>query len=89
MSKIIAIHGATGTQGGSVVKALLKSEWKVRAITRNPSSASATALLDAGAEVVAATFDDEDSLKKAYEVSFLLFASRGWFRVRNVWMIIN
>ena len=70
MARIIAVHGATGLQGGSVVKSLLKSEWKVRAITRNPSGASAKALLDAGAEVVAGNFDDESSLTKAYEVIF-------------------
>lgn len=56
-------------QGGSVVQALLKSEWKVRAITRNASGASAKALVDAGAEVVTGNFDDESSLHKAYEVS--------------------
>lgn len=55
-------------QGGSVVKSLLKSEWKVRAITRNASGVSAKALIDAGAEVVTANFDDESSLLKAYEV---------------------
>jgi uncharacterized protein YbjT (DUF2867 family) len=68
MSKIIAVHGATGMQGGSVVKSLLKSEWKVRAITRNISSDSAKALAAEGVEVVAANFDDEASLAKAYEV---------------------
>lgn len=55
-------------QGGSVVKSLLESEWKVRAITRNASGAPAKALVDAGAEVVTANFDDESSLSKAYEV---------------------
>lgn len=58
-------------QGGSVVKSLLKTEWKVRAITRNATGASAKSLLDAGAEVVSANFDDEASLIKAYEVSQL------------------
>lgn len=69
MAKIIAVHGATGMQGGSVVKSLLKSEWKVRAITRNAAGASAKSLIDAGAEVVTANFDDEASLVKAYQVS--------------------
>ena len=71
MAKIIAVHGATGTQGGSVVKALLKTEWKVRAITRNASGDSAKALVNAGVEVVTANFDDEASLIKAYEVSLM------------------
>jgi uncharacterized protein YbjT (DUF2867 family) len=67
MAKIIAVHGATGMQGGSVVKALLKSEWKVRAITRNATGDAAKSLSDAGVEVVTANLDDEASLVKAYE----------------------
>lgn len=55
-------------QGGSVVKSLLKSDWKVRAITRNAAGAPAKALVDAGVEVVTADFDDKASLHKAYEV---------------------
>ena len=68
MSKIIAVHGATGTQGGSVVKALLNSDWKVIAITRNAVSDAAKALKAAGAEVMTANFEDESSLVTAYEV---------------------
>jgi uncharacterized protein YbjT (DUF2867 family) len=79
MSKIIAVHGASGTQGGSVVKALLKSDWKVRALTRNSSSDAAKALTAAGAEVVAANFDDEATLVKAYE------GVEAIFLVTNFW----
>ncbi len=68
MSKIIAVHGATGTQGGSVVKALLNLDWKVIAITRNAVSDAAKALTAAGAEVMTANFEDEASLVTAYEV---------------------
>jgi len=80
MSQIIAVHGATGMQGGSVVKALLNSsEWKIRAITRNTTSASATALASQGAEVVSADFDDEKSLLKAYEgVSAIFLVTNFW-----------
>lgn len=40
--KIIAVIGATGTQGGGVARDLLKDgEFAVRAVTRNPDSASA------------------------------------------------
>lgn len=69
MCKIIAVHGATGAQGGSVVKYLLKSEWKVRAITRNASGAPAKALSDAGVKIVTGSYEDEVSLIKAYEAS--------------------
>ncbi|KAJ5579865.1 uncharacterized protein N7459_005850 [Penicillium hispanicum] len=79
MSKVIAVHGATGTQGGSVVKSLLQSNWKVRAITRNASSASAQALLTAGVEVVTADFDDEASLIQAYkDVEAIFLVTNFW-----------
>lgn len=68
MTKIIAVHGATGVQGGSVAQSLLKSNWKVRALTRNTSGDAAKALEAAGAELVTADLDDEASLTKAYQV---------------------
>lgn len=43
--------------------------WKVRAVTRNPQSESAKKLTERGIEVVQADMDDEESLKKAFEVS--------------------
>jgi uncharacterized protein YbjT (DUF2867 family) len=68
--KIIAVIGATGAQGGGLVNAILKDKkgpFAVRAITRDPNSAKAKALADAGAEVVAADVDDEKSLAKAFK----------------------
>ncbi len=45
MSPTIAVLGATGVQGGSVVKALLSDKsWKVRGITRDPSKDTAKTL---------------------------------------------
>lgn len=69
MTKIIAVTGATGAQGGGVVNVLLKTPgWKVRAITRNPTGDKAKALAARGVEVVQGNLDDEDSLVKAFEV---------------------
>lgn len=70
MTRIVAVTGATGTQGGSVARALLESggDWKVRAITRNSNGEAAKALANQGAEVVTANFDDERSVLKAFEV---------------------
>src|SRR3954468_342850 len=68
--KIIAVVGATGAQGGGLVRAILndkRSEFAARAITRDPKSDKAKELADAGAEVVAANVDDVKSLKKAFE----------------------
>jgi NAD(P)-dependent dehydrogenase (short-subunit alcohol dehydrogenase family) len=68
--KIIAVTGATGSQGGGVVNVMKKTPgWKVRAITRNPESDAAKKLAAEGIEVVRADFDDEASLTKAFEVS--------------------
>lgn len=67
--KIIAVTGATGSQGGGVVNVMKKVPgWKVRAITRNTESESAKKLAAEGIEVVQASFDDEESLRKAFEV---------------------
>lgn len=69
--RIIAVIGATGQQGGSVVREFLsKPEWKVRGITRNPESGSAKGLVAQGVEVVSANLDDEESLVKAFEVTW-------------------
>ncbi len=64
-SKIIAVTGATGQQGGSVARELIKSGYRVRALTRNPKSPAAGILAEAGAEVVQAEFTDPSSLVKA------------------------
>jgi uncharacterized protein YbjT (DUF2867 family) len=68
--KIIAVVGATGAQGGGLVRAILNdksSEFAVRALTRDVTSARARALAELGAEVVAADIDDVASLKEAFE----------------------
>lgn len=59
--KTVVVFGATGNQGGSVAKALLKDpratqQFKVRAVTRDPSKPAAKALVEQGAEVVKASF---------------------------------
>jgi len=68
--KIIAVVGATGAQGGGVVRAILedkKGPFEARAITRDVNSEKAKELAEAGAEVVAADVDDVKSLKKAFD----------------------
>jgi uncharacterized protein YbjT (DUF2867 family) len=67
--KIIAVMGATGAQGGGLVRAILRDKtggFAARAITRNAGSDKAKALAQAGAEVVAADAGDEESLKRAF-----------------------
>ncbi|XP_053551265.1 nmrA-like family domain-containing protein 1 [Bombina bombina] len=69
--EVIVVFGATGAQGGSVVKALMEDgTFTVRAVTRDPKKESAVKLSQSGVEVVAADLDDEKSLEpvlsKAY-----------------------
>ncbi|CAG9945772.1 unnamed protein product [Clonostachys rosea f. rosea IK726] len=74
-SKLIAVLGATGNQGGSVVDVFLKSPgWNVRAITRNPSRDKAYALSVKGAQVVQADLDSPESLEKAFQGAHVIFA---------------
>lgn len=68
--KIIAVVGATGAQGGGLVRAILEDKtgpFAARAITRDVNSAKAKELAEAGAEVVAADVDNVKSLKKAFD----------------------
>jgi uncharacterized protein YbjT (DUF2867 family) len=67
--RIIAVVGATGSQGGSVARAILHdraAEFCVRALTRQPSGERAQALGRLGANVVHADADDLGSLKQAF-----------------------
>lgn len=65
----IAVMGATGAQGGSVVEALLKSgKWNVRALTRDPKSARSEALRAKGVEVVKAHSGNKEEIEKAFQV---------------------
>ena len=69
-NKIIAVMGATGAQGGGLVRAIMNDPeggFTARAITRNADSDKAKALASLGAEVVAADVNDADSIKKAFE----------------------
>jgi uncharacterized protein YbjT (DUF2867 family) len=75
--RVIAVTGATGAQGGSLVRALLEhpeSGLVPRAITRNPSSAKALELAALGVEVVQADLNDRDSLIAAFDGAYGVFA---------------
>jgi len=80
--EIIAVMGATGAQGGGLVRAILAdrdSPFAVRAITRKPDSEKAQALAKLGAEVVAGDTDNPASLAGAFA------GAHGVFCVTNFW----
>jgi len=65
--KTILVLGATGRQGGSATAQLLADGWRVRALTRDPSSQAARALAQAEAEVVAGDMGNGASLDAAMQ----------------------
>jgi uncharacterized protein YbjT (DUF2867 family) len=73
--KLIAVVGATGQQGGAVVRALQASgQFKIRALTRDPAKHPKLA-----GEVVAADLNRPDTLKAAFA------GAHGVFLVTNAW----
>jgi uncharacterized protein YbjT (DUF2867 family) len=84
MSKLLTVFGATGAQGGSVVKAILahptlSKKYKVRAITRDPTKPNAQKLVSQGVEAVKGDLHDAESVKAAVAGSYAVFA------VTNYW----
>src|SRR5215813_9452785 len=80
--KIIAVVGATGTQGGGLCQAILGDPdggFALRAITRKPEKDQAKALAAKGAQVVKADLDDIESLKKAFAGAHCVYC------VTNFW----
>jgi uncharacterized protein YbjT (DUF2867 family) len=82
MAKVIAVVGATGAQGGGLVRAIAadpQGGFAARAVTRDPESEKAQALKGVAAEVVQADLDDAESVRRAFEGAY------GAFCVTNFW----
>lgn len=82
--KLLTVFGATGQQGGSLIRTVLKTptlsaKYSLRGITRDTSKPAAQELTKQGVEVVQADLDDTASLNKA------LAGSYGVFAVTNFW----
>ena len=72
---LIAVVGATGQQGGAVVRALqANKQFKVRALTRNPDEHP-----QVGDEIIKADLNRPETLKPAFE------GAHGVFLVTNFW----
>jgi uncharacterized protein YbjT (DUF2867 family) len=68
--EIITVFGATGAQGGGLVRSILADPdgpFSARAVTRNANGDAARALAAAGAEVVTADLDDPAAVARAME----------------------
>ena len=80
--KIIAVVGATGAQGGGLVRAIVADRagpFAARALTRNADSGRARELASQGVEVIEADLDEETSLRKAFDGAY------GAYVVTNFW----
>ncbi|ARM88884.1 NmrA-like family protein [Rhizobium sp. CIAT894] len=63
----VLVTGATGQQGGAVVRALIARGHHVKAISRKPDSEGAKRLAAAGVEVAAGDLNDGASVERAAE----------------------
>jgi uncharacterized protein YbjT (DUF2867 family) len=77
--RTILITGATGKQGGAVIRELAGKGFDLRAMTRHPEGEAARALAGTGARVVRGDLDDPASLRAA------LAGVWGVFAVQNTW----
>ena len=79
---VIAVVGATGAQGGGLVRAILGDPaggFSARAVTRDARAPKARHLSESGADVVTADLDDAASVRRAFTGAFAAFC------VTNYW----
>jgi uncharacterized protein YbjT (DUF2867 family) len=79
--KTVLVTGATGRQGGAVLRHLRGKDWKLRALTRNPKSAAAQELAKSGVEVVQGDLEDPASLERSLRSAY------GVFSVQDFWAV--
>jgi uncharacterized protein YbjT (DUF2867 family) len=79
--KTVLVTGATGRQGGAVVRHLLPKGWQLRALTRNPSSSAARDLTSQGVEVVQGDLEAPASLERAAAGVY------GVYSVQDFWAV--
>jgi uncharacterized protein YbjT (DUF2867 family) len=79
--KAVLVTGATGRQGGAVIRHMLPKGWQLRALTRNPSNHAAQELARRGVEVVQGDLEDPASLDRASRGVY------GIYSVQDFWSI--
>ncbi|PWT89636.1 MAG: NmrA/HSCARG family protein [Acidobacteria bacterium] len=81
MQNPILVTGATGRQGGAVIRHLLAQGKKLRALTRNPDSPAAHALTDQGVEVLSGDLEDPGSLERATRGAYGIYSIQDYWSV--------
>ncbi|KAJ5248921.1 hypothetical protein N7468_000372 [Penicillium chermesinum] len=84
MSKLITVFGATGNQGGSVIRTILNDqklckEFRVRGVTRDVNKPTAKALAEQGVEIV------QGDLLNPQDVATAVKGADTVFLVTNFW----
>jgi uncharacterized protein YbjT (DUF2867 family) len=79
--RIVLVTGATGRQGGAVIRHLLPKGWKLKALTRNPQSPTAQALTEQGVELVQGDLEDAASIARAAAGVY------GIYSVQDFWAV--
>jgi len=79
--KTVLVTGATGRQGGAVIRHMLRNEWKLRALTRSPKAPAAQELTRQGVEVVQGDLEDAASLERAARGTY------GVYSVQDFWSV--
>ncbi len=70
----ILVFGATGRQGGSVAKALLKAGWPVHALVQDSSKAASLQLRNAGVELVQGSYEEVNVIRSAMKDAYGVFS---------------
>ncbi len=79
--RTVLVTGATGRQGGAVIRYLLPKGWKLRALTRNSDSAVAQDLASKGVEVIQGDLENPASLERAVRGVY------GIYSVQDFWSV--
>ena len=79
--KTVLVTGATGRQGGAVVRHMLAKGWKLRALTRHCDSCAAKKLADQGVELKQGDLEDPTALERAARGAY------GVFSVQDFWAV--
>jgi len=79
--RLVLVTGATGRQGGSVIRHMLPKRWKLRALTRDSNTNAAQELLRKGIEVV------NGDLEKPATLGLALRGVYGVFSVQDFWSV--
>jgi len=79
--KTVLVTGATGRQGGAVIRHMLPKGWKLRALTFRADAAAVQRLANQGVEVVRGNLDDPASLERAARGVY------GVYSVQDFWSV--